>query len=108
MDLFYNFSADLLKFVTPPAHLMQSLVQRRSCSRQFAALRTPPPGRCLATRPAAGRRAGSVNSPVRTVVVIIEATAKEVKEQKVYIQGCLVQFGKGIELEAVGLPNGGL
>ena len=39
-----------------------ALVQRRSCSRRFAALRTPPPGRCLATRPVAGRRPGSVNS----------------------------------------------
>ena len=38
------------------------LVQRRSCSRRFVALRTPPPGRCLATRPVAGRQAGSVNS----------------------------------------------
>ena len=37
-------------------------VQRRSCSRRFAALRTPQRGRCLATRPVAGRRAGSVNS----------------------------------------------
>ena len=42
-----------------PTHV--TLVQRRSCSRRLAALRTPPPGRCLATQPVAGRRAGSVN-----------------------------------------------
>ena len=44
------------------ADLAVADVQRRSCSRRFAALRTSPPGRCLATPPVAGRRAGSVNS----------------------------------------------
>ena len=41
------------------------LVQRRSCSRRFAALRTPSPGRCLATRPVAGRRPAP-STPVKT------------------------------------------
>ena len=41
-------------------------VQRRSCSRRLAALCTPSPGRCLATRPVAGLWAGSVNSGQNT------------------------------------------
>ena len=52
--------------------LEQALVQRRSCSRRFAARRTPPPGRCLATRPVTtgGRRAGSVNSGQNNIASI--------------------------------------
>ena len=44
------------------------LVQRRSCSRRFAALRTPPSGRHLATRPAAVRWAGSVTHTLALLI----------------------------------------
>ena len=42
----------------PHACLPAALVQRRSCSRRFAALRTPPPGRPLYSDAAGRRSAG--------------------------------------------------
>ena len=50
---------------------LPALVQRRSCSRRFADLCTPPPGRC---RPVAGRWAGSVNSGQNGIPTWTEAT----------------------------------
>ena len=39
-----------LSLLHSAAARVPALVQRRSCSRRFDALRTPPPGRCLATQ----------------------------------------------------------